>query len=101
MARMIVGSREYVMSRYKLTKLKEIEDMVADAVQIVSEFWMALIGSCGCYQVGFGSNWFQAQLRSLSGDLLGVNANVMVERPLQQPHYWYVFGILFFVWLIT
>ena len=54
MARMIVGSREYVMSRYKLTKLKEIEDMVADAVQIVSEFWMALIGSCGCYQVGFG-----------------------------------------------
>lgn len=36
MARMMVGSREYVMSRYKLHKIKEIEDMVADAVQIVS-----------------------------------------------------------------
>ncbi|CCE33909.1 Saccharopine dehydrogenase [Claviceps purpurea] len=34
MARMMVGSREYVMSRYKLHKIKEIEDMVADAVQI-------------------------------------------------------------------
>ncbi|KAM0254547.1 hypothetical protein ACHAQJ_006653 [Trichoderma viride] len=33
-ARMMVGSRDYVMSRYKLHKLKEIEDMVADAVQI-------------------------------------------------------------------
>jgi len=37
MARMMVGSREYVMSRYKLHKIKEIEDMVADAVQIVSQ----------------------------------------------------------------
>lgn len=35
---MMVGSREYVMSRYKLHKIKEIEDMVADAVQIVSEY---------------------------------------------------------------
>ncbi|GAB0144060.1 Saccharopine dehydrogenase [Epichloe bromicola] len=34
MARMMVGSREYVMSRYKLHKIKEIEDLVADAVQI-------------------------------------------------------------------
>lgn len=36
MARMMVGSRDYVLERYKLHKLKEIEDMVADAVQIVS-----------------------------------------------------------------
>lgn len=36
-ARMMVGSREYVMSRYKLNKIKEIEDLVADAVQIVSK----------------------------------------------------------------
>ncbi|GAB0136289.1 Saccharopine dehydrogenase [Epichloe bromicola] len=35
MARMMVGSREYVMSRYKLHKIKEIEDLVADAVQII------------------------------------------------------------------
>ncbi|KAH0595372.1 hypothetical protein MHUMG1_07124 [Metarhizium humberi] len=33
-ARMMVGSRDHVMSRYKLHKIKEIEDMVADAVQI-------------------------------------------------------------------
>ncbi|KID77275.1 Homocitrate synthase [Metarhizium brunneum] len=38
MARMMVGSRDYVMSRYKLHKIKEIEGMVADAVQIVSEY---------------------------------------------------------------
>lgn len=37
-ARMMVGSRDHVMSRYKLHKIKEIEDMVADAVQIVSEY---------------------------------------------------------------
>ncbi|KIE01893.1 Homocitrate synthase, partial [Metarhizium majus ARSEF 297] len=30
----MVGSRDFVMSRYKLHKIKEIEDMVADAVQI-------------------------------------------------------------------
>ena len=38
MARMIVGSRDYVVSRYKLHKLKEIEDMVAEAVQINTPF---------------------------------------------------------------
>lgn len=31
---MIVESRDYVTSRYKLHKLKAIEDMVADAVQV-------------------------------------------------------------------
>lgn len=31
---MIVGSHEYVTTRYKLHKLKEIEDLVAEAVQV-------------------------------------------------------------------
>lgn len=33
---MIIGSHDYVTSRYKLRRLKEIEDMVAESVQIVS-----------------------------------------------------------------
>lgn len=32
---MIVGSHEYVTSRYKLHKLLALEDLVADQVQIV------------------------------------------------------------------
>jgi homocitrate synthase len=31
---MIVESPDYVKSRYKLAKLKEIEDLVADVVQV-------------------------------------------------------------------
>jgi homocitrate synthase len=31
---MIVGNHEYVTTKYKLHKLKEIEDMVAEAVEI-------------------------------------------------------------------
>ncbi|KAL6884890.1 Homocitrate synthase [Trichoderma ghanense] len=34
LARMIVESPDYVKSRYKLAKLKEIEDLVADVVQV-------------------------------------------------------------------
>jgi len=34
LARMIVESRDYVTSRYKLHQLKAIEDMVADAVEV-------------------------------------------------------------------
>jgi homocitrate synthase len=34
MTRMIVDGRDYVISRYKLHKLKEIEDMVAEVVQV-------------------------------------------------------------------
>ncbi|RAL58756.1 hypothetical protein DID88_009171 [Monilinia fructigena] len=34
MARMIVADREYVMSKYKLHKLKDIEDLVAQAVEV-------------------------------------------------------------------
>lgn len=36
MARMIVTSPDYVKSRYKLSQLKALETLVADAVQIVS-----------------------------------------------------------------
>ncbi|KAH6981854.1 hypothetical protein BGZ61DRAFT_446819 [Ilyonectria robusta] len=46
MARMIVGSHEYVTSRYKLHKLKEIEDMVAEAVQINVPFNNPITGFC-------------------------------------------------------
>ena len=31
---MIAADREYVMSKYKLSKLKDIEELVADAVQV-------------------------------------------------------------------
>jgi homocitrate synthase len=34
MARMIVADRDYVMGKYKLHKLKELEDMVAEKVEI-------------------------------------------------------------------
>ncbi|OBT80890.1 homocitrate synthase [Pseudogymnoascus sp. 05NY08] len=34
LARMIVEDRDYVLSKYKLQKLKEIEDMVAEAVEV-------------------------------------------------------------------
>ena len=34
MARMIVADREYVMSKYKLHKLKDIEELVAQAVEV-------------------------------------------------------------------
>lgn len=36
---MIVGSHEYVTSRYKLHKLKALEDLVAENVEIVSLAW--------------------------------------------------------------
>ncbi|KJK93087.1 hypothetical protein H633G_03050 [Metarhizium anisopliae BRIP 53284] len=44
-ARMMVGSRDHVMSRYKLHKIKEIEDMVADAVQINAPFNNPITGT--------------------------------------------------------
>lgn len=34
MARMIVADRDYVKGKYNLHKLKEIEDLVADSVEI-------------------------------------------------------------------
>lgn len=38
MARMITVDRDYVISKYKIKKLKEIEDLVADAVEVNSEY---------------------------------------------------------------
>lgn len=34
MARMIVADQEYVTKRYNLLKLKEVEELVAEAVQV-------------------------------------------------------------------
>lgn len=34
MARMIVADHEYVSKRYNLQKLKEVEELVAEAVQV-------------------------------------------------------------------
>lgn len=34
MARMIVADHDYVTKRYNLPKLKELEELVADAVQV-------------------------------------------------------------------
>ena len=38
MSRMIVADRDYVKKKYKLEKLKELEDIVAEAVEISKEF---------------------------------------------------------------
>jgi len=46
LARMIVGSHDYVTSRYKLHKLKEIEDLVAEAVEINIPFNNPITGFC-------------------------------------------------------
>ncbi|KAH9228588.1 hypothetical protein K456DRAFT_1753294 [Colletotrichum gloeosporioides 23] len=46
MARMIVQNREYVTSRYKLHMIKELEDMVAEAVQINTPFNNPITGFC-------------------------------------------------------
>ncbi|CEI62592.1 unnamed protein product [Fusarium venenatum] len=46
LARMIVNSHDYVTSRYKLHKLKEIEDLVAEAVEINVPFNNYITGFC-------------------------------------------------------
>ncbi|KAM0701105.1 hypothetical protein Q7P35_011466 [Cladosporium inversicolor] len=46
MARMIVADRDYVKSKYKLEKLKEIEDIVAEAVEINIPFNNYITGFC-------------------------------------------------------
>jgi homocitrate synthase len=46
LARMIVADREYVTKKYKLHKLKEIEDMVAEAVQVNIPFNNPITGFC-------------------------------------------------------
>ncbi|TVY85257.1 Mitochondrial homocitrate synthase [Lachnellula suecica] len=46
MARMIVADREYVMGKYKLHKLKDIEDLVAQAVEVNIPFNNYITGFC-------------------------------------------------------
>lgn len=46
MARMIVAAPDYVKSKYKLHKLKEIEDLVAEAVEINIPFNNYITGFC-------------------------------------------------------
>ncbi|KAI9740436.1 MAG: Saccharopine dehydrogenase [Cirrosporium novae-zelandiae] len=46
MARMIVADRDYVLSKYRLDKLKEIEDLVAEAVEINVPFNNPVTGFC-------------------------------------------------------
>ncbi|MCJ1476518.1 Saccharopine dehydrogenase [Lambiella insularis] len=46
MARMIAADREYVMSKYKLDKLKDIEDLVAQAVEVNIPFNNPITGFC-------------------------------------------------------
>ncbi|EEY17935.1 homocitrate synthase [Verticillium alfalfae VaMs.102] len=46
MARMVVADREYVTSKYKLHKLKDLENLVADAVQINISFNNPITGFC-------------------------------------------------------
>ncbi|KAI4591514.1 hypothetical protein LQW54_013450 [Pestalotiopsis sp. IQ-011] len=46
MARMVVTSPEYVKSKYKLSMIKEIEDLVAEAVQINIPFNNPITGFC-------------------------------------------------------
>jgi homocitrate synthase len=46
MARMIVAAPEYVKSKYKLQKIKEIEDLVAEAVEVNVPFNNPITGFC-------------------------------------------------------
>jgi homocitrate synthase len=46
MARMMVADREYVKGKYRLEKLKEIEDLVAEAVQVNIPFNNYITGFC-------------------------------------------------------
>ncbi|KKY28887.1 putative homocitrate synthase [Phaeomoniella chlamydospora] len=46
MARMIVADRDYVKSKYNLEKIKDIEDLVAEAVQVNIPFNNYITGFC-------------------------------------------------------
>ncbi|KAL2175061.1 HMGL-like-domain-containing protein [Thermothelomyces heterothallicus CBS 202.75] len=46
LARMVVSAPEYVKSKYKLHMLKEIEDMVAEAVEVNTPFNNPITGFC-------------------------------------------------------
>jgi isopropylmalate/homocitrate/citramalate synthase len=67
MARMMVDHRDYVLSKYKLHKLKEIEDMVAEAVEVNIPFNNYVTGFCAfTHKAGIHAKVFcchrQAQL---------------------------------------
>ena len=46
MARMMVADRDYVMSKYKLEKIKDIEDLVSEAVEVNIPFNNYITGFC-------------------------------------------------------
>jgi homocitrate synthase len=46
MARMIVADRDYVLSKYNIKKLKEIEELVADYVEVNIPFNNYITGFC-------------------------------------------------------
>ncbi|KAI5289978.1 Saccharopine dehydrogenase [Ascosphaera aggregata] len=46
MARMIAADRDYVISKYKLEKIKDIEDLVSEAVQVNIPFNNPITGFC-------------------------------------------------------
>jgi len=46
MARMIVADRDYVLSKYNIKKLKEVEDLVADLVEVNVPFNNYITGFC-------------------------------------------------------
>lgn len=46
MARMIVADRDYVLSKYNIKKLKEVEDLVADLVEVNIPFNNYVTGFC-------------------------------------------------------
>ncbi|KJZ69818.1 Homocitrate synthase [Hirsutella minnesotensis 3608] len=46
LARMVVTSPDYVKSKYKLSMIKEIEDMVAEAVEVNTPFNNPITGFC-------------------------------------------------------
>ncbi|KAK4145592.1 HMGL-like-domain-containing protein [Dichotomopilus funicola] len=46
LARMVVSSPDYVKGKYKLHKLKELEDMVAEAVEVNTPFNNPITGFC-------------------------------------------------------
>ncbi|KAK9439340.1 homocitrate synthase, mitochondrial precursor [Metarhizium brunneum] len=80
----MVGSRDYVMSRYKLNKIKEIEDMVADAVQIKLPFnnpitevltILAMLGFCAfTHKAGIHAKAILANPSTFASRLTGWNA---------------------------
>ncbi|KAL8782793.1 MAG: hypothetical protein Q9213_005117 [Squamulea squamosa] len=62
-ARMLTQDREYVKSKYNLTKLKAVEDLVADAVEVNVPFNNPITGFCAFTR---SETYSRTQLRSLA-----------------------------------